>query len=115
MNFKNKENLAKWILLSCSILFGTLLMLLFIFFAIEPIIGISIEEPHKPSLFELFILLPIVLLLFIIGMIFGILIGLILLRSFINKHEIEKMVKRPYIKGVSDISLRLINIAYREK
>ncbi len=115
MSYEKKESLAKWILLSCAILFGTLLMLLFIFFVIEPIIGIPIEEPHQPSFFELFVLLPIVLFIFIIGMIFGTLIGLLLLRPFVSRHEIESMVKRPYIKGVSDISLKLIKVVYGEK
>ena len=89
-------------------------MLLFIFYAVEPITGIPIEEPHNPSLFELFILLPIVLLLFIIGMFFGTFIGLLLIRPLINEHEIESMVKTPYVKGISDISLRLIKVVYRK-
>ncbi len=109
-----KENVAKWIILFCALLFGSLLMLFFIFYAVEPITGIPIEEPHNPSLFELFILLPIILILFIIGMTFGTFIGLLLIRPFINEHEIKRMVKTPYVKGISDISLRLIKSIYRK-
>ncbi len=109
-----KESIAKWILLFCALSIGSLLMLLFIFCAIEPITGIPIEEPHNPSLFELFILLPVVLLLFILGMILGTFIGLLLIRPFINELEIESMVKAPYVKGISNISLRLIKIVYRK-
>ena len=109
-----KESIAKWTILFCALFIGSLLMLLFIFYAVEPLIGIPIEEPHNPSLFELFILLPIVLILFILGMIFGTFIGLLLIRPFINEREIESMVKTPYVKGVSDISLRLIKIVYRK-
>ena len=114
MIYRKKESFVKWIMLFCAILFGMLFMLLFIFFAIEPIIGIPIDEPHKPSLFELFILLPLVLVIFIIGMIIGTFIGLMLIKLFVNKYEIDEMIKQPYIKGVSDLCSRMINVVYRD-